>query len=131
MSTLRRDLVALVGCIAIIVIALALLSYGKSHEVASILIFGRTLDAVVTAGIIGNLIIFLLVKTTKREPLRIALWSLAAVHAALLIVIAIIGPRVEAQFSFGPILVAYAVSFFFWFGLHWAWRLSKRELANS
>ena len=130
MSTLRRDLVALVGCIAIIVIALALLNYGRSHEVASILIFGRTLDAVVTAGIIGNLIIFLLVKTTKREPLRIALWSLVAVHAALLLVIALIGPRVDPQFSFGPILVAYAVSFFFWFGLHWAWRLSKRELAN-
>lgn len=62
MSTLRRDLVSLVGCTAIIVIAFALLSYGKAHEVSSILAFGHVLDAIVTTGIIGNFIIFLLVK---------------------------------------------------------------------
>jgi hypothetical protein len=130
MSTLRRDLVALVGCIAIIVIALALLNYGKTHEVPSILIFGYVLDAIVTAGIIGNLIVFLLVKTTKWNSLRISLWSFLAVHTVLLSIIAIIGPRVGGHFRFGPILVAYVLSFLFWFGLHWAWHLSKTQLAS-
>ena len=31
----------------------------------------------------------------------------------------------------GPIMVAYVLSFFFWFGLHWAWHLSNRQLAKS
>jgi hypothetical protein len=46
-----------IGCTAIIVIAFALLSYGRAHEVSSIIAFGRVLDAIVTTGIIGNLII--------------------------------------------------------------------------
>jgi hypothetical protein len=130
MSTLRRDFVALAGCIAIIAIAMALLSYGRNHEVRSILYFGYTLDAIATTGILGNLIVFLLVKTTKREPLRIALWTFVAVHALLLTVIAIIGPRMGGYFSFGATLVAYVLSFLFWFGLHWAWHLTKTQLAN-
>jgi hypothetical protein len=108
-----------------------LLNYGRTHEVSSILIFGFMLDAIVTTGIIGNLIVFLLVKTTKRDSFRIALWSFLAVHAVLAMVIAIIGPRVEAQFRFGPIVLGYVLSFLFWVGLHWAWQLSKRQLANS
>jgi hypothetical protein len=126
MST--RDIVSIVGCAAIIVIAFALLSYGRAHEVASILAFGRVLDAIVTTGIIGNLIIFLLVRTTRWHSLRIALWTFVVVHAVLLIVIAIIGPQVETQFRFGPIMLAYFLSFLFWFGLHWAWHLSRRQL---
>ena len=131
MSTLRRDLIALAGCIAIIAIALALLSYGRAHGFWSILIFGYTLDAIVTTGVIGNLIVFLLVKTTKRNSLRIALWTFLTVHVVLATVIAIIGPRIGGYFSFGPILVAYVVSFFFWFGLHWAWHFSTTQLAKS
>jgi hypothetical protein len=129
MST--RDIVSIVGCTAIIVIAFALLSYGKAHEVSSILAFGRVLDAIVTTGIIGNLIIFLLVKTTRWNSLRIALRTFVVVHVVLLIVIAIIGPQVETQFRFGPIMLAYFLSFLFWFGLHWAWNLSNRQLVKS
>jgi hypothetical protein len=131
MSSLRRDIVSLVGCTAIIVVAFALLSYGRAHEVPSILAFGRVLDAIVTTGIIGNLIVFLLVKTTRWHSLRIALWTFVVVHTALLIVIAIIGPQIETQFRFGPIMLAYFLSFLFWFGLHWAWHLSNRQLARS
>lgn len=130
MSTLRRDIVSLVGCTAIIVIAFALLSYGRAHEVSSILAFGRVLDAIVTTGIIGNLIVFLLVKMTRWHSLRIALWTFVVVHAVLLIVLAIIGPQIEAQFRLGPIMFAYFLSFLFWFGLHWAWHLSNRQLAK-
>ncbi|HXQ69874.1 MAG TPA: hypothetical protein VN844_05285 [Pyrinomonadaceae bacterium] len=130
-NIMRRDLISLAGCIAIIATAFALLSYGRTHEVSSILIFGRTLDAIVTAGVIGNLIVFLLVKMTRRDSFQIALWSFLVVHAVLAIIVAIIGPRVEAQFRFGPILLGYILSFLFWLGLHWAWQLSKRQLAKS
>ena len=129
MSTLRRDIVSLVGCTAIIVAAFALLTYGRTHEVSSILVFGRVLDAIVTTGIIGNLIVLLLVKTTRWHSLRIALWTFVVVHAVLVIILAVIGPQIDSQFSFGPIMVAYFLSFLFWFGLHWAWHLTKRQLA--
>jgi hypothetical protein len=131
MSTLRRDLIALAGCIAIIATALALLSYGRTHEASWILIFGYTLDAIATTGIVGNLIVFLLVKTTKRDSFRIALWTFLVVHAALTSLIAIIGPRMGGHFSFGPILVAYVFSFLFWVGLHRAWQVSKPQLTRT
>lgn len=130
MSSLGRDIVPLVSCTAIIVVAFTLLSYGRTHEVWSILAFGRVLDAIVTTGIIGNLVVFLLVKTTRWHSLRIALWTFVVVHAVLLIVIAVIGPQIEAQFRFGPNMLAYFLSFLFWFGLHWAWHLSNRQLAK-
>jgi hypothetical protein len=65
--TMRRDIVSLVGCICIILIAFTLLSYGRTHEVSAILVFGRTLDAIVTTGIIGNLLVFILIKTTRQD----------------------------------------------------------------
>lgn len=131
MSSLRRDIVSIVGCTAIIVIAFALLSYGRAHEVSSILAFGRVLDAIVTAGITGNLIVFLLVKITKWHSLRIALRTFVVVHALPVFVLAVIGPQIEAQFRLGPIMLAYILSFFFWFGLHWAWHLTNHQLAKS
>jgi hypothetical protein len=131
MNNLRRDIITVVGTIAIIVAALALLSYGRSHEVSSILAVGQVLDAIVTAGIVGNLIVFSLVKFTKWNSLRIALWTFVAVHAVLVIIIAILAPQVEPQFRLGPIILAYVLSFFFWFGLHWAWRFTRSELAKS
>ena len=131
MSTLRRNIIPVVGCAAIIVIAFALLNYARTHENSSILLFGRVLDAIVTTGIIGNLIVFLLVKTTKWHSLRIALWTFLVVHVVPVIVIAIIGPQIETQFRLGPIMLAYVLSFCFWFGLHWAWHLSNRQLAKS
>jgi hypothetical protein len=131
MSTLRRDIVSVVGCMAIIVAALALLKYGKAHEFSWFLAFGYVLDAIATTGIIGNLMVFLLVKTTKWHSLRIALWTFVVVHAVLLTVIAILGPHMGGEFRFGPIMLAYVLSFLFWFGLHWAWHLSKHKLAKS
>jgi hypothetical protein len=99
MNNLRRDALALLGCIAIIVIAFLLLSYGRRHEVSAILIFGRVLDALVTAGIVGNLVVFLLARITKLNPLRIALWTFLAIHGLLLFVAVLIGSRVDPQFS--------------------------------
>ena len=84
MNTLRKDALALIGCLGIIVVAFFLLSYGRKHEVPSILIFGYALDALVTAGIVGNLIVFVLVKTTRLNPLRTALWVLLIVNGVLL-----------------------------------------------
>jgi hypothetical protein len=131
MNNLRKDLVAVAGTVVIIVAALALLNYGRSHEVASILVVGRVLDAIVTAGVLGNLIVFLLVKFSKWNSLRIALWTFLVVHAVLLTIIAIIGPQTEPHFTIGPNLVAYVLSFLFWFGLHWAWRAMRPEVASS
>jgi hypothetical protein len=125
MANLRRDAIALLGCIGIIVIALLLLEYGRKHEVAAILMFGYALDAVVTTGVIGNLIVFLLAKTTKLNPLRIALWTFLVVSAVPLIAIALIAGRSDPQFRLGPTVVGYVVSFLFWFGLHWIWAKAK------
>jgi hypothetical protein len=82
MKNLGKNALAFLGSIALIVIAFLLLTYGRKHEVSSILIFGRVLDALITAGIVGNLIIFLLVTITRLNPLRIALWTLLAVNGA-------------------------------------------------
>src|SRR5262245_6445360 len=131
MTNTRRDIVALLGTIAIIVVAFALLNYGRSHEVSSILAVGRVLDAVVTAGVVGNLIVFLLVKFGKWNSFRVALWTFLVVHAVLLTIVAVLGPRVDPQFTIGPNLVAYVVSFLFWFGLHCGWRSMRPEVASS
>jgi len=131
MKNLRRDAMALLGCIGIIVIALLLLNYGRRNEISSILMFGYALDALVTTGIIGNLIVFLLLKTTKLNPLRTALWTFLTISGVLLIVAALIGGRVEPQFRFGNVLVGYIVSFLFWFGLHWLWAKSGGPVTAS
>ena len=131
MNNLRRDLLAVVGTVVIIVTAFALLSYGRSHEVASILLFGRILDAVVTTGVIGNLIVFLLVKFTRWNPLRVAFWTFLVVHAVPAIFLALIGGRIDPQFRLAATMIAYVVSFLFWMGLHWAWRSTQGELAKS
>ena len=125
MNNLRKDAVALLGCIGIIVIAFLLLAYGRKHEVTSILLIGRSLDALVTAGVVGNLIVFLLTKTTRLNPLRTALWTFLVVNAVLFLVATLIGSRVDPQFGLGSVLIAYVVSFLFWFGLHLVWARSK------
>jgi hypothetical protein len=125
MNNLRKDAVALLGCIGIIVIAFLLLAYGRKHEVTPILLFGRSLDALVTAGVVGNLIVFLIVKATRLNPLRTALWAFLVVNGALFFVATLIGSRVDPQFRLGSVLLGYVVSFLFWFGLHWVWAKSK------
>lgn len=131
MNNLRRDAVAVFGCIGIIVVAVLLLYYGRRNEVSSILMFGYALDALVTTGVIGNLIVFLLVKTTRLNPLRIALWTFLIVHSVLVLLLAIIAGRNDPQFSLGSVLIGYVVSFLFWFGLHWLWARSSGQLAVS
>jgi hypothetical protein len=121
MKNLRRDAIALSSCLAIIVVAFALLSYGRKHEVSSILFFGYALDALVTTGVVGNLIVFLLVKTTRFNPLRIALWTFLTVSVVPAVVALIIDSRMSSQSRPGAILIGYAVSFLFWLGIHWLW----------
>jgi hypothetical protein len=121
MNTLRRDLTAWLGCVIIIALAFLLLSYGRANQVSSILVFGRALDAIVTAGVVGNLIIFLVVKFSKLNPLRVALWTFLIVDAVPALLLAIIGSRIDPDFRVVATVVAYVVSFWFWFGLHWAW----------
>lgn len=119
----RRDLTAVLGCVGIIVIAFLLLSYGRRNEVSSILLFGYILDALVFTGIVGNLVVFLLIKTTRFNPLRTALWTFAVVHAVPVIFIALIGGR-DPRFNVINVVVGYVVSFLIWTGLHWTWRMS-------
>ena len=130
MTNLQRNALALGSCLAIVVIAFLLLSYGRSHEVPSILFFGRALDALVTAGILGNLIIFLL-KITKLNPVKTALWTTLAVNAILLILAVVIASRVDPSFKLGSVVAAYVVSCAFWFGLHWAWSKTNPQLGVS
>ena len=132
MHSLRRDLVGLSACVVISIAAFVLLSYGRSHEVGSILLFGRILDAVATAGILGNIIVFLLARTTKWDPLRIALWTFLIVNLVPAIVLAFVGPKIDPQFRMAATLTSYVVSFLFWFSLHYAWRATGKEaLAKS
>ena len=121
MKNVKRDAIGLVACLIIVVVAFLLLGYGRKNEVASILLFGHALDAIVTAGIIGNLIIFLLMMTTRLSTFRTALWSLLAVNGALLLIATLIGSRVDPGFNFPTILIAYIVSFLFWLTIHWIW----------
>ena len=117
----RTDVTGLAICVAIIAGAFFLLGYGRKHEVASILLFGYALDAIVTAGVIGNLIVLLLVKMKHLSQFRTALWSLLIVHGALLLIGTLIGNAVDPSFNFARLFVGYLVSFVFWLTIHWIW----------
>lgn len=121
MNNTRRTGMALLVCAGIIVIALLLLTYGRRNEVSSILAFGYVLDALVTTGVIGNLIVFLLAKTTKLDPLRIALGTFAVLHAVLLLLLALVAGRNDPRFNLSGVVTGYVVSFLFWTAVHWAW----------
>lgn len=131
MSKLRTDLVAVGGCLILIIGALLLLSYGRSHQVSSILLFGFVLDALVVSGVLGNLIVFLLVKLTNFRHPRVALWTFLIVTLVLLSAAIAIASRVEPHFSAVNIVTSYIVSFLFWYGLHllWAQKLRPSETA--
>src|SRR5829696_1733847 len=90
MNNTRKDAMALLACAAIIVIAMLLLTYGRRNEVSSILVFGYILDAIVTTGVVGNLIFFLLAKTTRLNRFRIALGTFGVVHAVLFLFAALV-----------------------------------------
>jgi hypothetical protein len=127
---IRRDAVAVLGCLGIIALAFLMLSYGRKNEVASILLFGYALDAIISMGVVGNLIVFLLVKTTKFNSFRIALWTFLVLHVVAAALIAIIG-RADPNLRFGPIMIGYVISFLFWTMVHWAWSKSSGKWAMS
>ena len=121
MKNVKKDAIGLIACLLITVVAFLLLGYGRKHEVGSILVIGHALDAIVTAGIVANVVIFLLMMTRRSSTFRTALWSLAIVNGALLLITTLIGSRVDPEFSFGTIFIAYLVSFLFWLTIHWIW----------
>lgn len=121
------DAMALLGCVFIIVIAFLLLTYGRRNEVASILLFGHVLDALVTTGVVGNFVVFLLAKTTKLNQLRTAIFTFAIVHAIGVLLILVVS-RSDPGFNLGRVVIGYLLSFVIWAGLHFAWR---RTAANQ
>jgi hypothetical protein len=120
MRNLKRDAIGLLAILAIIVVALLLHRYVLTHGVGSTLLLGYALDAIVTAGVVGNLIIFVLMMATRRSTFRTALWSLLIVNGALLLIAILIGTRVGG-FNFPAVLMSYVVSFIFWTAIHWIW----------
>ena len=72
-------------------------------------------------GLIGNLLIFILAKTSRFNALLIAFWTFLIVSAGSVVLAWLIGSRVDPQFSLGSVVVGYVVSFLFWYGLHWMW----------
>jgi hypothetical protein len=131
MRNLRTNLFAIGGCVLIIVAALLLLNYGRSHQVSSILAFGHVLDALVFAGVVGNLVVFLLTKLTSLRPLRVALWTFLIVSIVPPLAITLIAGPTDPTFNAPKVLIGYVVSFFFWYGLHWLWanKLKPTEVA--
>jgi hypothetical protein len=117
----RSDATALACSVGIIIIAFLLLTYGRKNEIGSILLFGYVLDALITTGVVGNFIVFLLNKTTKLNPLRTALWTFGIIHAVLLLFVLVIS-RSDPRLNLAATVVGYLVSFAIWAGLHFAWR---------
>lgn len=131
MRNLRTDLFAIGGCILIILAAMLLLSYGRSHQVSSILFFGHVLDALAFTGILGNLIVFLLIKLTSFRPLQVAFWTFLLVTLVPLIALLAIGSNVDPNFKAPNVVIGYVVSFFFWYGLHWLWSNKLRPTETA
>lgn len=131
MRKLHRDLVAIGACVLLIVGALLLLNYGRSHQVPSILLFGHILDALAFTGIVGNLIVFLLVKLTSLRPLRVAFWTFLIVCLVPALALTLIAAAGNSNISAPNVLIGYVVSFLFWYGLHWLWsnKLKPSETA--
>ena len=117
MKNLKTDLLGLVACLAIIAGAFALFGYARKHE--SVAMLGFALDAIITAGIVSNLIIFPLVMATRLSAWRTAWWVLLIVHGALLLIAILVGSRVDPVFRLTTVLAAYVVSFIFWLSIHW------------
>jgi hypothetical protein len=120
MRNLKRDAIGLLAILAIIVVALLLHRYVVTHGIGSTLLLGYALDAIVTAGVVGNLIIFVLMLATRHSTFRTALWSLLIVNGALLLLAILIGTRVGG-FNFPAVFISYVVSFVFWATIHWIW----------
>lgn len=119
-ETLMNKLIAIGGCVFLIVVAFILLSYGRSHEVTAIIKFGYVLDAIVTTGVLGNLIAFALMQFTSIKHLKIAMWTFLLVCTVpVLLIVGLVGR--DPKFQVFNVVIGYVVSFFFWYGLHWLW----------
>jgi hypothetical protein len=116
MKNLKSNLMGLLACVAILLVTLLLFDYGRRHEVRNIGMFA--LDAIVTAGVISNLIIFPLVMATRFSTFRTVLWILISVNGGLLLIATLIGNRVGG-FNFALVSLSYVVSFVFWLTFHW------------
>jgi hypothetical protein len=124
MKNLKRDALGLLAFVTIIFVAVTMHRYVIHHGPETFWILGYTLDAIITGGVVGNLVIFLLVKTTRMPTLRAAFWSLLIVNGALLLIAILLGMRVGG-FNLPMVFVSYVVSFFFWMAIHWVWALTK------
>ena len=125
----RSDGMAILGCIGIIVIAVVIHRYAVTNNVALPFWSGFILDALIVTGVIGNLIVFLLAKTTKLNPLRTAITVFAVVHGVLLLLIVVIASS-GVPTNWAGVLIGYLVSYVFWVGLHFAWRRSAEIPAD-
>ena len=122
----RSELVTLAVCVGVIVVAFLLFSYGKKYDVRSIGFFGYVLDPLITTGVVGNFILFILIKATKLNPLRTALWTFAIIHAGFLAFSVLVIGRLFPMFNLPAVTVGYLVSFAIWAGLHFAMRHRPR-----
>jgi hypothetical protein len=122
----RSDAIAMLGCFAIIVMAFLIQKYGRGNGVPPLILY--ILDPLVVNGVVGNFIVFILLKTTKLNPLRTALITFAVVHAVLLLIAFVLAASMGHGFSPGPVVLGYVVSFLIWTGVHWAWRRSEKTL---
>ena len=130
MNNRRSDLVAIGGCVLLVVVAFLLLSFGRSHQVSAILVFGYVLDAIAVTGIVGNVIVFLLARFTALPQLRISFWTFLSVCGVLAIISTAVAGRVDPNFKAANVLIGYVVSFFFWYGLHWLWTQKLKASAT-
>jgi len=120
MRNVKRDVLGFLACLGITVLALIPHMYMVTHGVGSMFLVGYALDAIITAGVLGNLIIFVLMMAMRRSTFRTALWSLLIVNGALLLLAILIGIRVGG-FNFPAVCLSYIVSFLFWLAIHWLW----------
>jgi hypothetical protein len=130
MNNMRRDALALLACVGIIVVALVLHRYAIRNQVSFILAFGYALDALIVTGVVGNLIIFLLTKTTKLKPLRTAFVTFAVVHV-LLFLLGFVLARNDPGLNVNGVVLGYVVSFLFWTTLHLVWWRRKDRLTQQ
>jgi len=125
----RSDAVALLGCVGILVLAFLLHRYVTKNPAASVFLLAYVLDPLIVTGVIGNFIVFLLTKTTKFNPQRIAITVFAVVHAACLLLILVLSSIGIPGPNWGGVLIGYVLSFVIWVGLHFAWRTTNRDQA--
>jgi hypothetical protein len=129
MKSLKSDLIGLLACIAILIVMFLLLGYLRKHQVA--LMLGYSLDAIITAGIVSNLIIFPLTIATRLSAFRTVWWTLLLVNGALLLIATLIGNRVDPGFSFPAVAASYLVSFVFWLTFHWLRSHMRPQVHNE